>query len=123
MSILNSTQVARLRRRAQQYFNQTCVITRIDEVQGRLGLEESPVQVAAGVACRVVTDTRSQGQGYQAVGQAHMNVDAYIIWLPSGTDVDVAYQIAVDARVYDVIELLDDLSNEIFVEVRVRRVR
>jgi len=113
----------RLRNTVDKYLNETCVIERVDQVQGRLGLVESVVQVATGVACRVIDDSRTTGQGYQATGDHQANIDAYRVILPAGQAVDVEYRVTVGTRVYRVIELLDDRSNELFVEVRVRRVR
>lgn len=123
MSRLQTTMENRLRRRVQIYMNETCTIARVDQVQGRLGMEDTPVIVSTDVLCRVIDDSRSIGQGYQQTGESQMQIDAYRVVLPAGQMVDAGYQITVGSRVYDVIELLDDRSNELFIECRVRRVR
>jgi hypothetical protein len=113
----------RLRRTADKYLNETCDIARVDWVQGRVGMREAVMIVASDVACRVINDTRTQGQGYQQVGEHQANVDAYRVILPAGTAVNEEDQITVGTRVYRVIAVLDDLSNEIQISCRVRRVR
>lgn len=123
MSRLSTVMQNRLRNRVDEYLNETCTISRIDEVQGRLGLVESAVIVATGVSCRVIDDSRSVGQGYQQTGEHQAQVDAYRVILPADQTVDASYEITVGSRVYQVIQLLDDRSNELFRECRVRRIR
>ena len=122
MSRLSEKLQNRLRLRVNQYLNETCEIQRVDEVQGRLGMIESVVQVATSVNCRVIDDNRTAGIGYQQTGEHQARVDGYRLILPAGQTVDVAYRVVVGTRVYRVIELLDDRSNEFFIECRVRRV-
>ena len=123
MGRLQARMVARLQGTVNEYLSETCTLTRIDFVQGRLGMTESEVIVASGVACRVIDDSQRQGQGYQNVGLHEAQVDAYRVILPSGTTIDSEYRITVGLRVYEVVALLDDRSNELFVGCRVRRIR
>jgi hypothetical protein len=113
----------RLKLQVDKYLNETCDISRVDFVQGRVGMREQLVLVSSGVACRVITDNRSQGQGYVETGEHEANVDAFRVILAAGTAVDAEDRITVGTQIYRVIAVVDDLSNALYVACQVRRVR
>lgn len=116
--------IKRIQARVESMLNETCTIERevlsTDEYGARVHTWAS---VASGVACRVIrAGTSNQGAG-QVIAEQETMIDRYRLIVPAGTVLDVDYRVTVGARVYGVVNIADDLSDETHVSAIVTLLR
>lgn len=119
--------LGRLQATASQWLNETCTIeVNVPAISDDLGTESPQWQVlTSNVPCRVI---RSQGSKYGMVGMQQSLEDSYRIALPPLTstyswELATGMRIMVGGNIYSVIGIEDDLSNEVFRQVQVKRIR
>ena len=119
-----SQQIARIQAKVLRYLTETADIDRREIVQDAAGVpdEEDWDRVASDVSCRVIDATRGR-RGWMEVAQSDAMVDAYRIVFPVGTDVTENCRVIVGSRVYHVVEVLDDRTNAVDVQVMAKRIR
>jgi hypothetical protein len=116
---------ALMRLRVQALLTDTCVIERETAGVGTMGepLHQWGV-VVADVPCRVITGARRSGAGYQNIGSTESMIERFRLITPVGTPfaVDDRVQLS-DGTVYQVVEVVDQLTDAVDTQAIIVRAR
>lgn len=112
-----------LRRRMAQSLVDIATIEREAQTVSAMGAPvHTWVLVAEGVACRVIGAGR-EDMAQRIAGGAEVMRDEVRIILAHDVVVDVDYRITVGGHVYDVVSIVDAMSQDVFTSVRAVRRR
>lgn len=122
MSLSKRTRVL-VRQRVRAYLNETCLIERELDTVGDMGEPTHVWGLVDNAPCRIIGVGRRGQSVAEAVGGQEALVDAYRLILPAGTDLATDYRVTVGERVYQVVAVDDDLTDEAFVSAIITRAR
>lgn len=120
---------ARTMRRIQQMvgreLTETCTLTKQADAEGVYG---EPIldwiEVGSGIKCRVIRAGSSMAGSNVIAGGRESLLDKHRLILPVGTVVGANYRAEMaDGRVYEVVDVVDDLTDLPYVQVVVSRLR
>lgn len=121
-----SQTIARLKAKLESFLTETCDISRREQGVDSARVPTNEVWAvphAEGVSCRVIDARSRMSNAWREVAQTDAMVDMVRIVFPQGTDVGEDCRVVVGARVYHVVEVLDDRTDALDVLVHAKRIR
>lgn len=121
---MNPQTLAYIKSKFTAFRTETCDIYAVTWGVDDFGAQQkSFAQVGTAVACRVITGQQSFQSGMMQQGEQKSMKHELRISLPVGTELDVDYQIDVGGVVYDVVRVIDDLTDDTQVQAVITRRR
>lgn len=115
--------LALMRAKYEKLATQTCDIYRPVPIKDEYGsVDDLYVISASGVKCRLITRSFAAGANKEFSDKLMME-DVYQLTIPYGTVIDVNYQVWIGDDKYEVVVIRDKLTDTVYVEVEVRRMR
>lgn len=106
----------RMRRQAEKYLTDTCVIERPYNTPGRYMTPNTMwVQIGQMVNCRMILPGQSLNtSGVRQTGEQETLTNMYRLALPRGTDIQADDQVTHNGTIYTVVRLATELTDEFF---------
>ena len=125
MPRFSSSTIARVQRNVNAMLTDTCTIKRMTDSLGTMGEPLNTLElIASGVLCRVIRAKVPSDNTQQVIGSQKSMVERYRLICPVGTAFVVDDVITVsDGKVYQVVNVEDDLTDSAFAGAVITRVR
>lgn len=114
----------RLRKQAEGFLTDTCVIERLLVGQGEFMTPQNVWRIiGSGVRCRIITQGRSFASQVQTVAEQETLKEEYRIVLPLGTDIQANDRILNGNTTYTVVRMETRLTDEFFIQATIANKR
>lgn len=124
MSYLNSMTRSAIKTSVNRFLKDSATITQdvitLDQYNGQV---HTPQVVGVSVPCRIIMLDRSNVSRAGLVGEQESMRDMYRIVVKQGTNLAVDQQIQVNGLTYNVVNILSELTDEVFESAIVTRQR
>lgn len=123
--LASSRTIKQIKAMVAKFLDQQCeLLQQSDTIDDYGNQDYSWSTVAAGVPCRLITDSgQSTTSEVRRVGDQESLVESYRVILPADTDIESDMRVKIGSNEYTVIDVLDSLSNSVNVQVLVTRAR
>jgi head-tail adaptor len=105
-SLIGTAELASIRDAVGRLLPHTCVISSLGEISDAQGGLTQAWTACGTVDARIVANSG----GIRAVGAQNANVGAYVLTVPSGTDIDVDDRATIDGVTYRIV-FVDDVKS------------
>ncbi len=123
MAIINARDLVNIKTTVILFLNDSCTIYLPADVTNEYGAPDGGLQISAsGVSCRVVTVRTGIAQARQESDREIIE-DEYKLLLATTVTIDVDYVVEVNSEKYQITAIRDKLSDEVFIELDMRRIR
>lgn len=125
MSGVSSQTLAKVRSMVGRFLDESCTIEKMGNSESEQGVPMPEYEVVAtGVSCRIIRAGSSMSSSNTVKGGRESLVDKHRCILPYGTTIAADYRIVMsDGRRYEVVDVVDDLTDKAFVQVIINRLR
>jgi hypothetical protein len=114
--------VTKLKASVGKFLTDTCTIYTRTATTDDYGYPSQVLtEYATGVACRLIT-VGTQNKGRQFADREILE-DVYRLIVPTATTIDTDYVVEVNSEKYQVISITDKLTNELFADIEMKRIR
>jgi head-tail adaptor len=125
MTGIRARTIKRVQAMVNRYLTDSCTLLKQGDAKGTHNEPLNDwVVTASGVSCRVIRAGQQMNGSNALTGGRETLVDKHRLILPVGTTVAGEYRVEMaDGRRYEVVDVMDDMTDSAYVQVIIKRLR